>query len=413
MQSIQVPPDVKKGRNQLAATVVLAHAIKHIYGAGLQAILLPEIKIGLGLSATQLGTLAFSRQVTGWVTIFGAGYLSDRFANRASLILSTSLIMLGVSYFAVGSASSYWMMFVAMLLVGIGPSLFHPPAISTLSRRFPDRRGFAISLHGTGGSAGEVLGPLVAAGMLALLVWQDVLRASLFPALVAALLIWVFMRNVSGEVPGPTSTRAYFTSLLSLMKNKIFLFLIVVTALRSMGQMAILTFLPVYLREDLEFSAAKVAVYLSLSHVMGIASQPVMGLLSDRFGPKLVLVPSMATLGFLFFALRYADSGFQLILVVVALEVFLYSLQAIFMAAALNVAGGRMQSTVVSVMYGGSFLGIVSPILAGVIADAYGVANSFLYAGAVTLLAPGTGGDIARGCGRCQRSEPGAGDFPG
>ena len=387
MRATQVPPEIRRGRNQLAVVIVLGHSIKHIYGAALQSILLPEIKIGLGLSATQLGTLTFSRQLTGWITIFGAGYLGDRFANRASLILSTSLIMLGVSYFVVGSASGYWVMFIAMLLVGIGPSLFHPPAIGTLSRRFPDKRGFAISLHGTGGSAGEVVGPLVAAGLLAFMVWQDVLRASLFPALVAALLIWVFMRNVSVEVPGSTSTQSYFRSLVSVIKKKAFILLIVTTAFRSMGQMAILTFLPVYLREDLEFSAARVAAYLSLSHVVGLASQPVMGLLSDRFGPKVVLIPSMTALGLLFFALRFADPGFQLILVVLALGAFLYSLQAIFMAAAINLAGGQVQSTVVSVMYGGSILGIVSPILAGVIADAYGVANSFLYAGAVTLLA--------------------------
>ena len=68
MEAVQVGAEIRHGRNQLAATVVLGHAIKHIYNSGLQTILLPEIKIGLGLSATQLGSLAFSRQATGWVT---------------------------------------------------------------------------------------------------------------------------------------------------------------------------------------------------------------------------------------------------------------------------------------------------------------------------------------------------------
>ncbi len=158
MRAVRVTEEVRKGRNQLAATVVLGHAIKHIYNSGLQSILLPEIKLGLGLSATQLGTLAFSRQATGWVSTVGAGYLGDRFANRAALMLGASLTLMGVSYFLAGSAPTYWMMFLAMLLVGVGPSLYHPPAIGALSRRFPDKRGFAISLHGTGGSIGQVLG---------------------------------------------------------------------------------------------------------------------------------------------------------------------------------------------------------------------------------------------------------------
>ena len=152
MGAIRVAPEIRRGRNQLAATVVLGHAIKHIYNSALQSILLPEIKIGLGLSATQFGTLAFSRQATGWVTTVGAGYLGDRFANRASLMLGISLTLMGVSYIFAGYAPNYWVMFIAMLLVGIGPSLYHPPAIGALSRRFPDKRGFAISLHGTGGS---------------------------------------------------------------------------------------------------------------------------------------------------------------------------------------------------------------------------------------------------------------------
>ena len=386
MQSIRVSEELRRGRNQLATTVVLGHAIKHLYNSGLQTILLPEIKIGLGLSATQFGALAFSRQATGWVTTVGAGYLGDRFANRAALMLGISLALMGVSYFVAGTARSYWIMFAAMLLIGVGPSLYHPPAIGALSRRFPDKRGFAISLHGTGGSFGEVLGPIVTAGLLSLLVWQDVLRISLFPALLAGFIIWGMMRSVPGEVPGSSSTRAYFQSLVSLLKKRTLLVLVAVTALRSMGQSSIMTFLPVYLREDLEFSATRVAIYLSMAQVVGLGAQPAMGFLSDRFGRKSVILPAMTVLGLLFFALAYADPGAQLVLTILALGAFLYSLHTIFIAAAMDIAGDEVQSTVVSLIYGASFLGTVSPIIAGVIADTYGVPSTFLYGGALILL---------------------------
>ena len=386
MTATQLTPEIRKGRNQLAATVILGHGIKHIYNSALQSILLPEIKIGLGLSATQLGSLAFSRQATGWVTTIGAGYLGDRFANRASLMLGISMTLMGVSYFVAGKAPNYWLMFGAMLLVGIGPSLYHPPAIGALSRRFPDRRGFAISLHGTGGSVGEVLGPLVAAGMLTLLVWQDVLQVSMFPALLAALLIWSMMRNVPGEVPGTASTRAYFVSLASLLKRRSLLILVLVTGLRSMGQSAIIIFLPIYLREDLDFSATRVALYLAMAQVVGIGAQPAMGFLSDRFGRKAVLIPAMISLGLLFIALAYADPGAQLILTILAVGAFLYSLHTIFIAAAMDVSGGEVQSTVVSLIYAAGFIGAVSPILAGIIADSYGTTNAFLYGGGMVFL---------------------------
>ena len=387
MQAVRVTEEVRKGRNQLAATVVLGHAIKHIYNSGLQSILLPEIKLGLGLSATQLGTLAFSRQATGWVSTVGAGYLGDRFANRASLMLGASLTLMGVSYFLAGSAPTYWLMFLAMLLVGVGPSLYHPPAIGALSRRFPDKRGFAISLHGTGGSVGEVLGPLVTAGALAFLMWRDVLRVSALPVILAAFVIWAMMRSVPGEVPGSSSARSYLSSLTTLLRKRTMLLLVAVTALRSMGQSSVQVFLPVYLREDLDFSVAKVAIYLALAQVVGVVAQPAMGFLSDKYGRKRVLIPAMAALGLLFLALAGAGSEVRLLLTILALGAFLYSLHTIFIAAAMDIAGGEIQSTVVSLIYGASFLGTVSPIVAGVIADNYGTTSTFLYGGAVTLVA--------------------------
>ena len=367
--------------------MVVAHAFKHIYNTGLQTIILPEIKRGLELSATQFGALAFARQATGWVVTMIAGYLGDRYPNRAPLILAISLSLLGISFFLTGRAPNYWLMFLAMLLTGLGPSLFHPPAIAALSRRFPDRRGFAIALHGTGGSVGSVLGPLVAAGALSLLMWRDVLQISLFPALLAGLLIWSMMRSGKEDVSVPVSTRAYLAAIASLMKQRALVVLVLVAALRSMGETAMMTFLPVYLREDLALTTTWVAIYLSMAQIVGIGAQPAMGLISDRLGRKPVLIPAMSALGLLYIALSYADAGPQLVLTVLALGAFQYPLHAIFIAAAMDIAGDEVQSTMAALIYGASFLGTVSPVVAGIIADAYGIPSTFLYAGGITLLA--------------------------
>ncbi len=402
-EAIEVTPELRRGRNQLAATVVVGHAVKHVYNSALQSILFPEIKIGLGLSGTQLGTLAFSRQATSWVTTVIAGFLGDRFADRASLMLGISLLMTGVSYFLLGVADSmfadnviFLAVLVIMLLVGVGPSLYHPPAIGALSRRFPDRRGFAISLHGTGGSVGEVAGPLLAGvvllGWLAM-TWDSVLVYSLFPAVVCAVAIWLVMRNVpGGEMQAVSSVREYFASLLLLLKRRALYVLVIATALRSVGQSSVMIFLPVYLREDLDFSPSKVAIYLSLAQVVGIVAQPVMGFLADKFGYKPVLVPSMLIMSLLAMVLGYADPEpffwqiSWLTITIMAMGTVLYALHAIFIAAAIEAAEGAVQSTVVSLIYGASFIGTLSPVIAGIIWDNYGVEATFVYGGALVLV---------------------------
>lgn len=377
-----------EGRVRFGATIVLGHALKHVYLSALAAVLLPEIKLGLSLTATQVGTLASLQQFSGWFSTMTSGYLGDRFTHKTALMLAISLGITGVSYFALGVAGSYALLLPAMLLVGVGPSLFHPPALGALSRRFPDRRAFAISMHGTGGSLGEVLGPLIAAGLLVFLTYRGVLQISIVPALICAFLIWRLLKGEQASShAGPASFREYLGSFAKLMRQRALLLLCLVTALRAVGQASTTTFLPVYLREDLQFSAGLVALYISLAQVVGIGSQPLMGFLCDRFGHKRILLPALTVFALTFLLVPLADGKVELALVILALGAFLFSLHAILIATAAELVGEEMQSTVVSLIFASSFLGALAPALAGMLADTYGLKSTFLLSAALVGLA--------------------------
>ena len=391
MATVEVSPDIKRGRVQLAAAVVLGHAVKHMYNSGLQSVILAVIKDDLGLTGAQFGLLATSQRVTSGTTTMLAGFLGDRFANRSGLMLMISLGLMGVSYYLLGSAPSYWLLLAVMLLVGIGPSLYHPPAIASLSRKFPDRRGFAISLHGTGGSVGEVVGPVLTGGLisgtyLVAFHWRDVLHISIGPALFFAVAVYLMMRSIPTATTGTASLADYYSSLFTLLREKAMLSLVFVTALRSVGQSGIMAFLPVYLLQDRQYDEVVVGLFMAGAQVTGIGAQPLMGHLSDRFGRKVVLVPCTLALGLLMIALKFAEPGAPLILTVLALGAFLYSLHTIYIAGAIDVARGQAQSTVVSLIYGASFLGAFSPWLAGVIVDLSETSYAFVYGGVIVIL---------------------------
>ena len=391
MEATAVSPEVRRGRNQLAVTVVLGHTVKHIYNSGLNSVIMAAIKDDMGLTGAQFGLLSTSQRITSGTTTMLAGYLGDRFANRSGIMLLISLGMMGISFYLLGSAPNYWLLMAVMLLVGIGPSLYHSPAIASLSRKFPDRRGFAISLHGTGGSIGEVVGPVLVGGLisgtyLVAFTWRDVLHISVGPALFFAILIYLMMRNIPTAATDIESIGEYFNSLRTLLRRPAMISLVVVTALRSTGQSAVMAFLPVYLNEELGYEFVVIGLFMSGAQVTGIVVQPIMGWLSDKFGRKVVLVPCTAAMGLLIAALKFADSEALLILTILAMGAFLYSLHTIYIASAMDVAQGQAQSTVVSLIYGASFLGAFSPWVAGVIVDRTEISNAFIYGGAMVII---------------------------
>src|SRR5690554_6404756 len=122
--------------NRFAAIIIIGHALKHIYIAGFQAVLLPEIKLGLSLTSAQVGTMATVQQLSSWTATVTSGYVGDRFVSKTAMMLGLSLALIGVSYFILSISGSYAVLLPAMFLVGLGPSIYHPPAIGALSRRF-------------------------------------------------------------------------------------------------------------------------------------------------------------------------------------------------------------------------------------------------------------------------------------
>ena len=380
-------PEATRGRKKAAATIIVAHAIKHIYNSGQTSLIMPEIKIGLGLSRAQFGSLATASAIAWWSSTMISGYLGDRFSNRAGRMLAVSLGIMGGAFFLAGVAPNYMAMLAVMFLAGIGPAMFHPPAIGELARRYPERRGFVVSLHGVAANVGEVFGAPIVATFLAFLVWRQVMAGSVVPALLFASAVWVLVpsRRVEGtsEI---SSVRGYFRSLFGMLRNRILLLLIVSTALRSIGEGAIAGFLTLYMRDDLGYSLGTVALFLSVAQVAGIISLPTMGFLSDKVGRKPVLVVGTGLVMMSALGLAVADPGYQLFLVVLVRGAFSFSLHHIFVAAALDIAPGVTQSTVVSLIYGAGFIGTFSPYVAGLISDRYGIHSAFLYGGSVLVL---------------------------
>ena len=155
----------------------------------------------------------------------------------------------------------------------------------------------------------------------------------------------------------------------------------------SMGRLSILTFLPIYLAEDLNYSTLGLGFYLMLLYLMGMVSQPIMGVVSDKFGRKVVLFPAYSALGLLYFLVPATSNSFELGLVVGAMGMFFYGTSNIATAAVMDLSSSAIQGSTMSVqsVFRHIFT-LPSPIIAGVLVTWKGIDAAFIYAGVLLLL---------------------------
>jgi len=380
--------------------IVIGHIFKHLFNGGIHALILPKIKIDLGLNKAQFGALNTVGSLSHSSSTIITGALVDRYRNRANIFIGLSIMLMGVATFTASFISTYQLMLLGILFMSIGPSMFHPPALGELARRFPNKKGLAVSMHGFGANIGEVLGPITIAGLLVLLVdWQNVMRISIAPAIFISIGLWLIIDKPKlTESTTISSISEYVKSLLETLRNKTIIILIIAISLKSIGEGAVGTYIPLYLVEELEINEIKIGLLLSLAQTMGIISQPIMGNLSDTKGRKIVLVVGTGCVGLLSIGLAVmahpsiASINSSLVVIglwaiIIGKGAFTFSLHHIYLAAALDVSGTKTQSSIVAIMYGSGIISTFAPYLAGLLADKYGFYAAFLFGGIILIAA--------------------------
>ena len=89
-----------------------------------------------------------------------------------------------------------------------------------------------------------------------------------------------------------------------------------------MTQSALLTFLPVYLANDMGYSPFWVGACLFALQAAGFAASPIAGHLSDRLGRKQILVGSMAATALVLVAMAFAGGSPLFVALVAVLGFF-------------------------------------------------------------------------------------------
>ena len=382
--------DVKQPHSErkfLLGTLTFGHTVIHWYQQ-MFPVFLPMIKADLGLSAVQVGGLMTAKQGASGLLTLPSGFAADAFNKHKATILGSALVMGGLAYVVASVAPTYFWVLVFLTMLGTASALWHPSSVSTLSLQFSDRRGTAIALHGVGASIGDSVGPLCIGAMLLVVGWKDLAQWHLIPALILAFLMWRTVRQHYSAGPGGLTRRSYFSGIKGIFARPTVFMVMIASSFVGMARLSVTTFLPLYLAEEMNYDSFWLGFHWALLYAMGIFSQPLMGILSDKFSRKTVLLPSFATMGILYLLLPMPGGGFLLALIIAAMGMFFYGTGNIATAAVLDVASEQVQGTTQSFMT--LFQQVVTlpaPIVAGFVASHYGYATVFYYSSALLFSA--------------------------
>lgn len=164
------------GETGAIGLVSAAHFANHFQGLVLPP-LFPLLQARLGIGYVELGFALTLASVVAVAAQLPVGYLVDRVGSRRMLIVG--LLVSGLAFIGFGLAPSYPHLLVAMALVGLANSVFHPADYAILSAVIPiSRVGRAFSIHTFAGFLGNAVAPVTLLAISA--------NFGLRPALVAA-----------------------------------------------------------------------------------------------------------------------------------------------------------------------------------------------------------------------------------
>jgi ACS family hexuronate transporter-like MFS transporter len=325
--------DTPPGRDRFRWAVLALITVSHIIGAAAQYginTLAPFYHDELALSRAQVGLFfsAFYLAMTG--ASFGAGWLADRLGVRKTTLQGHFFV--GLWTVAASLTPSFAWGCVSFFLAGLGYSFLNPASTKGVMDWFSrDERATAMGIKQTGVPAGGVIAAVLAPSLVLFIGWRGALAALGFINFLFGFVFSACWRDPSDEVDDAFTQRDGHSPSAGPLNVWGFLPASFGTALFLVGQMSLITYIPLYLKEAMGFSSYRASQALAIAQAGAMVGRIGWGIVSDRLFAgrrKIVLI----VIGFL-------SAALLIVLSFITPESSLYLLLAIVFLSGLSLIG--------------------------------------------------------------------------
>ncbi len=272
--------------------VLVAISASHMLNDIVQSLIpaiYPIVKEEFALTFTQVGLITLCFQMTASILQPFVGMYTDKRPHPYSLLLGMAFTMAGI--FALWGAGTFVALLGAVMLVGVGSSVFHPESSRIAHAASGGQRGLAQSVFQLGGTFGSALGPLLAALIVVPFGMRSIGWFAVIPLIAIIVLRRVgtwYKRTSAIRARRPPKAAPDHGILQRTVRRSIVILLVLVFSkqfyLAGMG-----SYYTFYLIQKFGVSVQHAQVHLFLFLLAAAIGTYIGGPLGDRYGRKYVI----------------------------------------------------------------------------------------------------------------------------
>lgn len=371
--------------------ILLIIGFVHLLNDTIQAVvpaMFPILQQSMGLTFTQLGFIAFALNLTSSLIQPVVGYYTDKKPSPYALPIGLCFTFVGV--LGIAFASSFWLVIISVILIGVGSATFHPEGSRVAYMAAGTRRGTAQSIYQVGGNAGQALAPLITVLIIVPFGQFGAIWFTLLAALGIGLLIYI-ARWYSEQVAQVAKKKIVQKKKAEINPHTRKIVIYAITLLvflvfaRSWFHAGISNFYVFYLMEQFQLSVDQALIYIFIFLAAGAFGTFAGGPLADRYGKRNILMLSM--LGSAPLALLLPHVGPMLSYVLLGAIGFIilssFSVSVVYAQELVPGKIGMVSGLIVGLAFG---MGAIGSVALGIVADWIGLTNTMLFVVALPLL---------------------------